>query len=294
VPTEPLESILYRDLSKVEAKPLVEIASPLLQELVNYGSGALARCAASASGGPDEDLAILALYRHVIEMADGVDVLLSQACCTPAIPLVRGSFEALLSIEYILEQPQEYTRRSLSWLVGYVHQRLDMYHRLDSTTPKGKQFKAVLDEDEAASRIRLPPLDELQRAAGNLESLLAKPHLRPVEAEFKRHRRTPRWHALFRGPPTLLALAERLHRGAQYEMLYRYWSRIAHAQDALGLIATGRLRDPRELVGIATFTSTFVLRATRLVIARLRPGEDLRPWYIREVRPHLSRLRRLP
>ncbi len=293
VPTEPLDSILYRDLSKVEAKLVVEVASPLLQELVNYGSNALVRCAQSASGGQDEDLAILALYRHIVEMADGVEVLVSQACSTPAIPLVRSSFEALLFIEYVVDEPQEYARRSLSWLVGYVHQRLDMYYRLDSTTPKGEQFRALLHEDEAVSRIRLPRLDELKGAEANLEALLAKPHITPIEAEYNRCGRRLRWHALFGGPPTLQALAERLNRGAQYEMLYRYWSRIAHAQDALGLIATGRLRDPRELAGIATFASRFLLAATRHVLARLRPGEDLDPWYSREVKPYLSRLRSL-
>jgi hypothetical protein len=293
VPTEPLDSILYRDLSKVEAKLVVEVASPLLQELVNYGSNGLVRCAQSASGGQDEDLAILALYRHIVEMADGVEVLISQACSTPAIPLVRSSFEALLFIEYVVDQPQEYARRSLSWLVGYVHQRLDMYYRLDSTTPNGEQFRALLHEDEAVSRIRLPRLDELKGAEANLEALLAKPHITPIEAEYNHCGPRPRWHALFGGPPTLRALAKHLNRGAQYEMLYRYWSRIAHAQDALALIAIGRLRDPRELVGIATFASTFLLAATRHVLARLRPGEDLGPWYLREVRPYLSRLGRL-
>lgn len=290
MPTKPLESILYRNLSKVEAKDVVEIASPLLQEVINYSTNALVRCATSSSGRVDEDLAVLALYRHIIEMTDAIEVLISQSCAIPAIPLLRSSFEALLSIEYILEENEHYARRSLSWLVGYVHERLDMYNRLDSSTTKGDKFRALLTQDEALSNVPLPASTEAQQAKANLLSLLAKPHLQPIETEFNRHKGRPKWYQLFDGPRTLHALAKHLNQGARYEMLYRYWSRIAHAQDALEFIATGRLRDPSQLAGTARFASAFLLRATRLLLRRLRPGEDVAPWYKREVRPYLSLL----
>ena len=82
VATKPLESILYRELSMAEAKEIIELASPLMQELVNYATNVLARCATSRtlSGREDEDVAALALYRHVIELTDGIEVLLSRSC----------------------------------------------------------------------------------------------------------------------------------------------------------------------------------------------------------------------
>jgi hypothetical protein len=152
VPTKPLEPILYRELSEVEAKEFIDIASSLLQELVNYGTNALVRCATSVSGKVDEDIAILALYRHIIEMTDGIEVLVSQSCAIPAIPLSRSSFEASLSMEYILEKDAEYIRRSLAWLVGYVHKRLDMYERFDPSTSKGQEFKRLFDQDKTVSK----------------------------------------------------------------------------------------------------------------------------------------------
>ncbi len=63
MPTGPLESIIYRDLAKANANELSEVASPLLIELVNYGSNAIVRCATSSQGKKDEDLAVLSLYR---------------------------------------------------------------------------------------------------------------------------------------------------------------------------------------------------------------------------------------
>ena len=42
-----------------------------------------------------------------MEMTDGIEVLISQACVVPAIPLLRSSFEALISMEYILEKEEQ-------------------------------------------------------------------------------------------------------------------------------------------------------------------------------------------
>jgi hypothetical protein len=122
-------------MSKVEAKNIIDVASPLLQELVNYGTNAYVRCGTSASGKENEDVAAIILYLQIVEMTDGIEALVSQSCPAPAIPLVRSSFEALLFLDYILEL--DYVRRSLSWLVGYVHNRLDSYALLDTSTIRG-------------------------------------------------------------------------------------------------------------------------------------------------------------
>jgi hypothetical protein len=42
--TEPLESILNRDLSIAQSKEALDVAIPVLQELVNHGTNALMRC----------------------------------------------------------------------------------------------------------------------------------------------------------------------------------------------------------------------------------------------------------
>jgi hypothetical protein len=291
MPTKVLESILYRELSKVEAKEFIDIASPLLQELVNYATNVLARCVSSSSK-LDEDVAILALYRHIIEITDGIEVLIAQSGAIPAIPLLRSSFEASLSIEYILEKDAVYTRRSLAWLIGYVHKRLDMYERFDPSTSKGREFKRLFDQDKTVSDIKMPPSSEAQKAIANLQSMLSKPHLQDVEKEYSRYKRAPNWYHLFGGPLNLRALAEYLNRGAQYEFLYRQWSTTAHAQNLLpflartekGESAIGRLRNPKEMKTVVSFASTFILDATRLILGKLRPGEDFSKWYIEEVR----------
>ena len=208
------------------------------------------------------------------------------------IPLLRSSFEALLSIEYILENEANYVQRSLAWIVGYVHKRIDMYERLDPSTNKGQEAKKLFDDDSAMTIIRTPiaPLADVQKAKEKLQSMLTKPHLQIIEAEYSKYTK-PKWYRLFGGPNDLRTLAQRLRRGGHYEILYRQWSTTAHAQDFLPFIdrtdegksAIKRLRDPSRIKEIAGLAAIFILRATRLILKKLRSGEDLAPWYKREV-----------
>jgi len=290
MPTDALESILYRELSIVSAKEIIDVASLLLRELVNFATNALIRCATSLPGKIDEDVALLALYRHTIEMTDGIEVLISQCCPVPAIPALRSSFEALLAIEYIIENEKDYVQRSLSWLVGYVHQRLAMYERLDPSTNRGKHFAEVFKNDLVASKLELPPISDVQNAIDNLQSMLTKPHLQPIEAEFSRHKR-PNWYQLFGGPQKLYDLALYLNKGAQYDVLYRDWSRLSHSQDLLPFLsrnfqgepAIGILRNPKDIQQVTSFAANFSLSATRLIIGKIRPSENLSNWYKGEV-----------
>jgi hypothetical protein len=294
--TQPLEKILYRELSKAEAKEIIDIAAPLLQELVNFGTNALARCLNSQnlSGKIDEDIAVLALYRHIIEITDGLEVLLSQSCSLAAIPLIRSSFEALLAIEYILENDANYTQRSLAWLVGYVHKRLNTYERLDPSTHKGQEAKRLFENDRIMKRffpLSSIPVIDVKKAQAKLQTVLAKHHLQYIEAEYNKYNK-PEWYKLFGGPTDLRKLAELLKHGGQYEILYRQWSTTAHAQDLQPFLdrtdkgepAMKRMREPDKIKEIASLAASFLLGATRQILNKFHPGEDLASWYKREVK----------
>ena len=97
----------------------------------------------AASGGGNEDLAVLVLYLHIIEMTDGIEALVSRQRPTPAELLLRSSWEALLYIEYIVEKDADYTRRSLAWTADHARRRLAFYETLDPSTSRGKEFKSI-------------------------------------------------------------------------------------------------------------------------------------------------------
>ena len=294
MPTKPVESILYRELSVAAAKDVIEIASPLLGEVVNYGANAFARCASSCSNG-EKHLSLLVLHLHIIEMTDAIDILISQSCPWGAKLALRSSFEALLSVEYILEA--DYEQRSRCWFVHYMHERLRAYDSLDPSTPRGKEVQEPLSRDKYS--ISLPDLPELQAFRANYQQRLAEPEYQPVELEYRK-RKHPRWYQLFGGPGNLRDLACRLNRGGQYETLYRRWSSITHAMEPARFLATTdtgtqvvrRLRDPTDIRSVTIFAVEYVVTATGLLISKLAPGEksDFLRWYRTEVGPLYSRL----
>ncbi len=301
MPTKQFEPLLYRELRKVEAKEVIEIASPLLQEEVNYATNAFQRCQASSTGAKDEDLPLLVSYLHVIEMTDGIEVLVAQSCPIPAIPLLRSSFEALLTIDYILEA--DYQRRAFAWLVCYVHERLSQYEMLDHSHPRGKEFLATLAADEVSKYMKLPSFPNLAQAIQNLKSLLKNPNYQVADSEYQRlksrRKRKPNWYSLFSGPSNLRELARHLNRGAQYDILYRYWSHVTHAADLSrfltktdeGYAAIKPLRGPEELKLVSEIASSFILEATKKMLGKFRAGEmaSFGRWYAREAQKrHLA------
>lgn len=296
MPTKPFEQLLYRELAKASAKEIIAIASPLLQELVNYATNAFQRCQTSSTGKPDEDLPILILYLHVIEMTDAIEALISQSCPIPAILLLRSSFEAQLAIDYILEA--DYQRRSFAWLVEYLHHRLNQYRMLGPSQQGGKDFLAALSADEIGRFMRAPLPDLPPKAIENLESLLGTPNYQIAEAEYqkvkKTRKRMPAWYSLFGGPRSLRELAKHVNRPAQYDFLYRQWSRIIHAGDlsrflrrtSKGDAAFKPLRNHEEMAQVSQYAASFILDATRKVLGKFRPGEadSVKRWYVAEVR----------
>ena len=308
MPTEPLLKLLDRDFARVAAKELIDLACPVLRELVNHGTNVFMRCQAETRDGQeDEHLPIFSLYLHVLEMTDGIEELLRASCVNPAVPLVRSSFEAVLAMEYILEG--DYRRRAFAWMVGYAHTRLDSYERFDPSTRKGKGFAQAIANDKVLNQISFPPEVDPKRAADSMRQLLAKPQYQEAEANYQGCKKgkkggAPQWFSLFGGPSNLRDLAISLRRGAEYEILYRQWSAVAHGHDVSRFLVpadTGgeasiySLRHAKELLQVAFYAAHNMLGATEALIRKFRPGEkdSLARWYIREVRAPLQKLPRI-
>ena len=85
------------------------------------------------------ELAAFVLYRLLIELTDGIEVLFSASCVSAAVPTIRAAFEASLSLDFILRE--EYTLRSLAWTCAHLHERLD------AKTKAGDQFAATFERE---------------------------------------------------------------------------------------------------------------------------------------------------
>jgi hypothetical protein len=293
MPTEAHQDILYRELSIVQYKELRPSPTALLQEVVNFGTNAFVRCLSSTGKEENIHLAPFTLYRQILELTDGTEILISNASPSAGLPLLRSSFEALLALEFILENDEHYQTRSLAWLTGYVIETLRVYSSLLPKTIEGEKFLTTIAEDKSVRTFPLPPEDEVSKAIDNLNHLLAREQFKPIIEEYRRlNRKQPHWYSLFNGPQNLRELARHLNRTAQYDVLYRGWSMSVHAHDFRPFLAPDKsgksaireLRNLNSTYQVTTFIVTFMIDATRLFVGKYHPGEDWSKWYFREVR----------
>ena len=228
-----------------------------------------------------------------MEMTDGVEVLISESSVTPTVPLIRSSFEALVSMEYMLESDAQYGARSLAWFVDYFHQRLAQYQLIDQSSTTGQEYHRTLSQDKTVQTIPVLAQEQVSQAIASFQDLLAKAQFAGIDKEYAQLRGQKAWYRLNGGPANIRELAHSVQRGAQYDFLYREWCRVSHGHDFrpfLARTADGqggirRIRDPSDLRTFAGFAATFMYEATLAVIGKFRPGEDTRTWYERDVRP---------
>lgn len=304
--TDEFKPLLDRGRAVVEARELIDLASPLLREVVNRASYAFQECQAAPinKGGENEDLAPVILYRHLIEIVDGVEVLLASSCSDASVPLIRAAFEASMALQYILKS--DYTRRSLSWTHGYIRARIKNHQRLDRSTPRGAEVGKILDRDIDPT-VGPPAAYDSGPSVARLEIVLNRPGMVPIEAEFQRTRNVrkknyPDWYELFDGPRDRRELARSIGQEAQYEGFYGEWSSFSHAADASAYLTEGDhpgeaaflgVRTPLKIPERAFLAAGYLINATRLMTDHFRNGGNLQRWYVEEVKPLWDTLRRL-
>ncbi len=303
--TDPVLWVLNRDLARVNAKPISDVSSSLLSEVVNFATTAFAIVATTSRGAENEDLAPFYLYLHTIEMADAAQLLAKEACATAIVPLARSSFEAHLALQYILERSELFSQRSLAWTYVSYRTRRDTYHSLDPEHERGKQARADFENDAVLEPFAIPP-EQVRAAAANLDRLLSASQFAEIAAEWESCRRTLKksslsWHQLFGGPGNLEDLARHLNRAAEYRFLYRQMSTIAHARDPSRLVRhiAGKAELPtllraesNELRNISSIMARTLIATTHLLLNHFRHGEveNFKKWYEAKCKPSFDSL----
>lgn len=293
MPTESFEPILNRDKAKVIGKPIIDIAAPVLKEMVDWATNLYPRCQTSKAGERPEAFSLLALFLHVIQSIDAVEVLVSQSCGTPANLILRSAFEAKLSIEYICESKS--TRRSAAWAVKHILQDIDYYKNYNPDNPKGVQFRKAWDEGNWGQFMSPSPRDEASKAIENLEQKLKQytDVYRDYQRMIRSPHRLPEWYSIDNGPKNLWDLSRHLKQGVEYEMFYAAWSKQSHATDIHHLTLPmpdgpnilGPLRSPLDLVNVSTGGLMIMINTIQLMIKKFRPNEmpNFVNWHQKEI-----------
>jgi Family of unknown function (DUF5677) len=278
MPTRAPTNLIDRDVSRAGAREAIDLAVPVLQDVVDYGSAALARCLPAVKDG-DQHLAILISYRHLLEMVDAVQVLVEGPTPRPAALQLRSAFEALLTIEFILQADTE--RRAFAYLARHTQSEVGHLWRLGG------------QHDD----LRVPP-GQIEANLRSFQRRLERPGWKDANAALLalgKHRRLVNWYSAYGGPKSTAQLAAKVGRTKDYNVLYGVWSGVVHAgaelEDLLkegknGEVLIRRLRHPDGFNQVVSFAVDFAVTATRRVLVFYRPAEEKvwAKWYRDEIR----------
>ncbi len=291
--------VLNRSQAEADARELIAIASPLLRELVNYSTWVCLRCMRTGKS-TYEDMPAHLLYRHVIEMTDGIEVLVSHSCCEPAVPLIRSSLEAFLSLQYLFQD--DYRTRSLSWLYcDYLEQRR-REKQLDTKSSQGAELQRVLNYE--LKDVRMPTISP--ELLNYVRRSIKDPRFASIAEEYERVKkeqngRKPPWYQLFGGPANLLELARRVKMEHFHIVEYRQWSAVLHGGNASryvktrpdGTLVSHQLRFAENLPLHSLHAGIFIWVATDSMLEKFRPVEPSHAKWSAEIKERLLALSKI-
>lgn len=240
-------------------------------------------------------------------MTDGINELLKQCCPMPAVLLLRSSFEALLSLEYILEKDAK--NRALACYHSFMLEEIKYGKSLLTEYKDGMEHKKALSEDKyfAGADIKFDE-EDTKKILKILEEELWDNKYTNINSErenfFKGNRgnKYPKWYSYFNGPRSLYKLSIHLKRQAEYLNLYNNWSGMSHAidfsqiflkNDKSGFVIK-QIRAKDEFVNVSSYTSFFLLTASEMMINNYRGDEkeNFAEWYFNEIKPLSDKLDR--
>jgi len=303
----PIETFYNPELSIAHNKEMIDVSSQLLKEEIDWTVNFFFRCFQSSKNKVEEEIAIFMLYRHVIEMTDGINELLRQCCPKPSLLLLRSSFEALLSLDYIFEK--DTTIRALACYHSFLLEEEKYGKSLLTDYKEGSEHKKALSEDKylAGTDIKFDEEDTM-KILKEVEEELQNNKYAKINSEREkiikgnRGNKYPKWYSYFNGPRSLYKLSIHLKRQAQYLNLYNDWSRKSHAIDFSQVylkndksgIEIKQIRAKDEFVNVSSFTSLFLIEATRMMIKNYREEEEKNfvQWYSNQIKPLNNKLDR--
>lgn len=270
----------------------------MLEETLLHGLMLFDRYGNRSEIGNDDDLVILFVFRHLLELLDSVKIQIAECSPATAALQLRAMFEAVLTIEYLTEDEAKTGERALAYRYQVQRQRRKFYLSRDPNTAEGKELREFIAKSPYAGQLKTPDVKDLAERLRRVNEIRdAKEYKEVAEAyrQAAKKIRYPSWYSLHGGPTSLPKLAQYLKHADWYAFLYGEWSERSHAADAIDRILTHNstgaaarpLRDVTEFNSTVDFAMVFAIDAIRALIRHYCPGdeEEHSAWYIREISP---------
>jgi len=289
--TEPVKEFLPRGIVS-EADELFVEFSKGIEEIVNFGTHLLKWDVDQAKGG-EENLPIVMIFRHILELADSISILVKHSSIDPCKPLLRAILESLLGLEYLLEK--EFEKRALGFLLWHYKDQLKLALKFKIGEVSNKELHKKLKGDKSfTDYVKMPSIKNIDIQIKSLEVLINMPQYSGAKAEYEKMvqkgSKNPKWYQLFEGPSNVDALATRLSRQGLYEVLYRAWSGPTHGTDIIqGKLTQGsdgqgqiiQMRNPKDAQLVTMYTFQLSLTVFLILLEKRIPNkkEEFKKWY---------------
>jgi hypothetical protein len=250
---------------------------------------------------------VLMQCRNVIDLLDGIEILVRQGSSFNCFHLLRSAMEASWGMMWILAEDTE--RRGKAYQVGHAHRVIDFARRLDRRTAAHDQLRKSIAGQNHAQVIEGDNVD----AAAVYETkaaLLARPEYREIEQAWqtaaagrkkKRRPGPPPWYSIFGGPETIRALAYEVKEGVAYETMYALHSNSVHAGNAFDHMSPAPdgeakpvrpIRHPAWLTKVTSHSVNIAAGMVPLILTKYAPenGAEFRERYVVTLRPRILEL----
>ncbi|MCK8494608.1 DUF5677 domain-containing protein [Spirosoma sp. RP8] len=237
--TEPVPSILSRQLEGDDVIQAISLYTEGLDEFVNFGTHFL-DWELKRNEIEITDVVVTSMFRRILEIVDSISILLKEGAADPCKVLLRSLFEIVLSFEYLLKEDTK--RRAQCYRYSTYNKQLIFNKRHSPKHPSYKDYQQSYSRGQVFKNV--PTVPDLEGRIEELQKLIDRPDYAEIKAEFVRVGNGS-WFTPFsdltnrnsKGKPTLLKkiqdLAEYLNKFDLYEILYKDWSNSVHGSDTI-------------------------------------------------------------
>lgn len=251
-------------LERKSEYPELKKFTDLLDKTIDYGVQ-IFDWQVEENKGYKENIVCQTFFKNILEIGDGISILLQKSSVENAKILLRSLVENIFQLEYLLASDSK--NRALAYIAATFHSEIKFYSRMDTSTDMGIAFRRSLEKDRIFKVIPFKePKDDPKKTREDFLRFLTYPDFVEIEKEYQntlqKGKSNPPWYSLWNGPSNIEQLAEHLNLHAFYHILYRAFSESVHSSNIIKNSLTdfedgpmlGGIRNPENADMIASLT----------------------------------------
>ncbi|SFL65932.1 DUF5677 domain-containing protein [Pelosinus propionicus] len=210
------------------------------------------------------DMVLGLMFREVLEVVDGINILLKSSCVVASKPLVRTLLELYAQMKLIIEGNSENNARA--YMVCHIHLQIDTFQKPDN--------EGVSEKEEDAEIIK------------NLLKVLHSSEYKEIDSRwiklYKKKGYHPNWYNIIEKPrKSINALLEAINDDETCRIVYGYLSMSAHGFTAFNKLEVvgdqyemTQLRHPNSFASTTNFAMILLCDIYHCLIERYLSKED--------------------